>query len=214
MLQVGLVANTKTFASAAASVAGGIGSAVLSTAGCVVRCGMGGGAAAAGQMAPAGVLGMVGGFAVGSVVGAATGLLTNVPSAYRSVRGGFGLAAGAYAEHEAECAPNLIVLAESASCVCVCVRVCARVCVRVCTQVHTYLFTLMQLIHPLILQIPQGARSRRRRRRCRQPHAAAGGPMCCCSCTAALCFRRRYGGCGRCRLCAVAGYYRESCGGA
>ena len=107
-LQVGIVANTKTFAQAAASVVGGIGSAVISTAGSVVRCGLGGGAVAAGNMAPAGVLGMVGGFAVGSVVGAATGLLTNVPSAYRSVRGGFGSAASAYAEHEAECVPRAL----------------------------------------------------------------------------------------------------------
>ena len=96
------MANTRTFAQAAASIVGGIGSAVVSTAGSVMRCGFGGGAVAAGNMAPAGVLGMVGGFAVGSVVGAATGLLTNAPNAYRSVRGGFGSAASVYAEHEAE----------------------------------------------------------------------------------------------------------------
>jgi hypothetical protein len=49
-----------------------------------------------------GLFGTLGGAVVGSVVGAATGLVVNVPTAYRSVRDGFGSAACVYAEHEAE----------------------------------------------------------------------------------------------------------------
>ena len=60
------------------------------------------GASAAASMTPSGILGVVGGAVVGTIFGAATGLLGNVPSAYRRVRDGFGSAASTYAEHEAE----------------------------------------------------------------------------------------------------------------
>lgn len=101
-MQVGIVANTKTLAQAAASVAGGIGSAVVSTAGSVARIGVGMGVSTAGSLAPMGVLGVLGGAVVGTVVGAATGLLLNAPNAFYAVRDGFCSAANVYTAHEAE----------------------------------------------------------------------------------------------------------------
>ena len=101
-LQVGIVANTKTFAQAAVSVAGGIGSAVVSTAGSVVRFGVGMGLSTAETFAPMGVFGALGAGVIGTVVGAATGLVINAPVAFNSVRGGFGSAANIYAQHDAE----------------------------------------------------------------------------------------------------------------
>lgn len=100
--QVGITANMKTHAQAASSVVGGISSAVVSTAVSVVGSGMYLGTSAAGTLAPLGLVGQGLGAVVGSVVGAAGGLLISVPSAYNSVRSGFGSAVSAYAEHEAE----------------------------------------------------------------------------------------------------------------
>ena len=92
----------KTYVQAARSVVGGISSAVVSTAVSVVGGGIYLGTSAAGTLAPLGLVGQGVGAVVGSVVGAAAGLLISVPSAYNSVRSGFGSAASAYAEHEAE----------------------------------------------------------------------------------------------------------------
>jgi gas vesicle protein len=49
-----------------------------------------------------GLLGVIGGAVVGSVVAAAAGLLLNAPNAYCKVRDGFCSAANAYTEQEAE----------------------------------------------------------------------------------------------------------------
>jgi hypothetical protein len=94
--------DIKTHAQATVSVAIGIANAAVSTAGNILKSGISAGASAAGTLAPSGLIGQGVGAVVGSFFGAAAGLLISLPSAYTSVRSGFGSAASAYAKHDAE----------------------------------------------------------------------------------------------------------------
>ena len=94
--------DIKTHAQATASVAEGIAVAAASTAGNVVKSGVYGGVSGVRAFAHLGLIGQGVGAVVGSFFGAAAGLLISLPSAYTSVRSGFGSAASAYAEHDAE----------------------------------------------------------------------------------------------------------------
>jgi hypothetical protein len=92
----------KTHAQATASVAKGFAVAAASTAVNAIKGSISLGASAAGTLAPSGLIGQGVGAVVGSFFGAAAGLLISLPSAYTSVRSGFGSAASVYAEHDAE----------------------------------------------------------------------------------------------------------------